>query len=154
MRIGATLLVLSIAGLLALGVANARSAEPAHISIGPYDDEATCLMEGNQRVEHGELSADYECVGGPGAWYIDAVPVQPRRWSSTQTGMFTTLIGGAALTNVLWIALALLLPRIPGFFPGFDNDTADSCGGGGDSSDGGWNFWGGDSGGDSGGGGD
>jgi hypothetical protein len=146
-RIGAVLLVLSIAGLIAIGVAKIPAPEPGRISLGPFDEEVSCLEVGNQGVTDDEWTVDYECVGGPGAWYIDAVPEQPPRWGDTGTGMAVILLGGSALTSAFWIGLALLLPGVR--FPGFDNDSASSSG------DGGGDTGGGDTGGgDSGGGGD
>ncbi|MFI6871676.1 hypothetical protein [Nocardia sp. NPDC050406] len=74
-----------VAGCLVAGVAGATGAQPIadagsaamresepKESLGPFEQESQCLARGNRGIERGEW-ADYECVGGPGSWWV-----QPR----------------------------------------------------------------------------
>jgi hypothetical protein len=140
---------LAVASLLATGVGLAVAADGNHISLGPYDEELSCLMAGNRGFEDNGWS-DYECVGGPGAWYVEPVPVEPVPWWNTSTGAVILLMGGPALGWVVVFALARLVPVGWAFGSSSGNDPALSGGDGGDSSDGGWSFWGGEGGGSSG----
>lgn len=77
--------IAAVVACLGAGVAGAASAHPIadagsaamqqsapKESLGPFEQESQCLARGNRGIESGEW-ADYECVGGPGAW-----SVQPR----------------------------------------------------------------------------
>lgn len=78
-RTATTLAALTFAGVLATGTVGATAAFAAtpsvqasydnHISLGPYEQLSTCLRNGNRGIDEGEWD-DFECEGGPGAWYI------------------------------------------------------------------------------------
>ncbi|QLY33893.1 hypothetical protein [Nocardia huaxiensis] len=72
----------AIAGGLAAGFAGNSVAAPALVAgtgsaavgqpstqHGPYEQLSACESRGNQGIENGEWN-DYDCVGGPGAWYV------------------------------------------------------------------------------------
>lgn len=136
-RIAATFVGSAVAGLLATGVGRAVAADGNQNPLGPYDEELSCLLAGNRGFEDGEWP-DYECVGGPGAWYIEPVLVEPEPWWDTSAGAVVLLMGGLVLGWVVVFALGRLLPTTWVFGTGSGNDQALSGGdGGGSSGDGG-----------------
>jgi hypothetical protein len=67
-RVAGVLVGMTVAGVLA--TAGQAAAAEAGVSLGPYEYLSGCLSAGNQGVDEGQFE-DYECVGGPGAWYVD-----------------------------------------------------------------------------------
>ncbi|WP_297628247.1 hypothetical protein [Nocardia sp.] len=48
-----------------IGIVRAAEPEP----LGPFVQQAECLGRGNRGMENDEWN-DYDCVGGPGAWWV------------------------------------------------------------------------------------
>ncbi|WP_069161667.1 hypothetical protein [Nocardia altamirensis] len=62
----AAIAAITFAGFAGAGLA---SAAPDPARLGPYEALSTCERQGNIGIENGEWG-DYDCTGGPGAWFI------------------------------------------------------------------------------------